>query len=134
MASSALYFTTPGVAQAALATANTNIDGTTGTYVSVVAGTAAGRRIAKLRVINALTGAQVANKINFFESLDGGTTKRFVCDCLMPAGSAMSATIRGSYIEVPELVGKTLFTANNVLYASTHIAQATNVVVEYNDA
>jgi hypothetical protein len=138
MSSSALYYTTPGVAQVALSVANTNLDGATGTYVQVVASSANGRRIARVRCTTAITGASAANKITFFESNDGGATKRFLCDCAVQAAAITpSATVRSAYAEVPELVGMVLANAtlgNNQLYAATWIAQATNIKVEFNDA
>lgn len=138
MASSALYFTTPGVAQAAVSVANTNLDGATGTYVLVVSSSVSGRRIARVRCTTGIAGASAANKITFFESNDGGATKKFLCDCIVQSGAITpSATVRSAYTEVPELVGMVLANAtlgNNQLYAAGWIGQLTNIKVEFNDA
>jgi hypothetical protein len=132
MSTTALYFTTPGQAQVQVSTANTALDGT-GTLVQLVAGSSNGRRIARVRAASAVA-TPAAQKLTFFESTDGGATKRFLCDALLASSSAASATVRSVYTEVPELVGKVLGNVNNVLYVAAWIAQAANVTAEYNDA
>lgn len=137
MATAALYFTTPGQASTQALNANTAVDGTgtVGTnMMQLVAGTAAGRRISRVRCIHAIATAPSANKVTFFVSYDNGTTKRFLCDVALASGSALSATVRSVYAEVPELVGKVLQGTTAILYAAVWIAQAANIDVEYNDA
>jgi hypothetical protein len=137
MATSAIYFTTPGQAQTQVTTLNAAVDGT-GTIgtnmIQVLAGSTNGRRISRVRCIHALATAASANKISFFVSYDNGTTKRFLCDVALAAIGALSATQRGGYAEVPELVGKVLIGTTAILYAACWISQAANIDVEYNDA
>lgn len=130
MATTPQYAATPGRANVQVSAANTNIDGT-GTIVTVAAGTTAGRRIRRVAVTGALaTGA--ANMIRFFISTDNGTTNRFLCDVALTAAT-VSATVRGQYAEVPELVGLILQGTSTLLRAATHVAQATNIDAEYGD-
>lgn len=130
MATTPQYAATPGRGQAQVTAANTAIDGT-GTLVTVVAGTATGRRIRRVAVTGAVATG-VANRISFFISTDNGTTNRFLCDVLLSAAT-VSATVRGQYAEVPELVGLVLQGTNTLLRAATHVAQATNVDAEFAD-
>lgn len=130
MATNPQYAATPGRANIQVTAANTGIDGT-GTLVTVVAGTANGRRVRRVAVTGAVaTGA--ANMIRFFISTDNGTTNRFLCDVALSAAT-VSATVRGQYAEVPELVGLMLQGTSTLLRASTHVAQATNVDCDYAD-
>jgi hypothetical protein len=133
MATAAIYFTTPGAANIQVSTANASVVTAT-TVVSLLVGTAAGRRISRVRVAHCLDTAPSANKVSFWISTDNGVTKRFLCDVLLGVPGAPSATVRAAYAEVPELVGKVLFGTTNILYASSWIAQAANVDIEYNDA
>jgi hypothetical protein len=132
MATTPQYAATPGRANVQVSTANTAIDGTGGaSIVTVVAGTANGRRIRRVGVTGAVA-AGVANRISFFISTDNGTTNRFLCDVALSAAT-VSATIRGQYAEVPELVGLILTGTTHLLRAATHVAQATNIDAEYGD-
>jgi hypothetical protein len=130
MAAAPQYAATPGRAQAQVTAANTAIDGT-GTIVTVVAGTAAGRRLRRVAVTGAVATG-VANMIRFFISTDNGATNRFLCDVALSAAT-VSATARGQYAEVPELVGLILDGTNHLLRAAPHVAQATNIDTEYAD-
>ncbi len=133
MASTPIYFTTPGTANVQVSVANASVVTYT-TGQQVLAGTAAGRRISRVRVAHVLDTAPSANKVSFWISTDNGTTKRFLCDVLLGTPGAPSATVRDGYAEVPELVGKVLAGTTNILYATSWIAQAANIDVEYNDA
>lgn len=130
MATNPQYAATPGRANIQVSTANTGIDGT-GTLVTVVAGTANGRRVRRVAVTGAVATG-LANMIRFFISTDNGTTNRFLCDVALSAAT-ISATVRGQYAEVPELVGLMLQGTSTLLRASTHVAQATSVDCEYAD-
>jgi hypothetical protein len=130
MAAAPQYAATPGRAQAQVTAANTAIDGT-GTLVTVVSGTAAGRRIRRVAVTGAVATG-LANRISFFISTDSGTTNRFLCDVTL-AAATISATVRGQYAEVPELAGLILTGTTHLLRAAPHIAQATNIDVEHGD-
>jgi hypothetical protein len=130
MATAPQYAATPGRANVQVTAANTAIDGS-GTIVTVVAGTANGRRIRRVSVTGAVaTGA--ANRISFYISTDNGTTNRFLCDVALPAAT-VSATVRGQYAEIPECVGLILQGTSTLLRAATHVAQNTNVDAEYAD-
>ena len=133
MATTPIYFTTPGVANVQVTAANASV-ATYTTGQQVLVGTASGRRISRVRVAHAIDAAPSSNKVSFWISTDNGTTKRFVCDGLLGTPGASSATVRVGYAEVPELVGKVLFGTTNILYATSWIAQAANIDVEYNDA
>ena len=132
MAASPIYFTTPGNVTNQLTAANVALDGTSA--VSLLVGTAAGRRVSRARLSTAILTAPAAQKITFFLSTDNGVTKRFLCDVLLLAASAPAAGVRSTYVEVPELVGLVMQSTNTILYAASWIAQATNVALEYNDA
>lgn len=127
MATSPQYAATPGRTNIGLSSANTASDGS-GSLVQMVAGSANGRRIRRV----AVSLASSSNRIHFYISPDGGTTKRFLCDVLLP-GSSPGASARAAYAEVPELVGVILANANAILYAATHVAQPANVDCEYAD-
>lgn len=132
MAANPQYAATPGRANVQVSAALTAIDGSGGaSIVTVVAGTANGRRIRRVAVTGA-AAAGVANMIRFFISTDNGTTNRFLCDVALPAAT-VSATVRGQYAEVPELAGLLLQGTTTLLRASTHVAQATNVDAEFAD-
>lgn len=130
MAANPQYAATPGRALAQVTAANTGIDGT-GTLVTVVAGTANGRRIRRVAVTGAVA-AGVANMIRFFISTDNGATNRFLCDVPL-AAATVSATVRGQYAEVPELAGLLLQGTTTLLRAATHVAQASNIDAEFAD-
>lgn len=130
MATNPQYAAPPGRANVQVSTANTNIDGT-GTIATVVAGTANGRRVRRVAVTGAVSAGS-ANMIRFFISTDNGTTNRFLCDVALSAAT-VSATVRGQYAEVPELVGLMLQGTSTLLRAATNNAQATNVDCEYAD-
>jgi hypothetical protein len=136
MSTSPNYFSTPALmAIAQLSVANTNLDGSTGTYVQLCAGVAAGRRISRVRLNHNIVGAPAAQKVTFFACTDGvAANKEFICDALLPSASAPSATVRSTYVEVPELVGMILSSTNNILYAACWVAQGVNVIIEYEDA
>jgi hypothetical protein len=130
MATAPQYAATPGRTNVQTSSSNTNIDGT-GTIVTVVAGTANGRRIRRVAVTGAV-GTGLANSIRFYISTDSGSTNRFLCDVLLSA-STVSATVLGQYSEVPALAGVVLQSSGTLLRVSGAIAQATNIDCEYAD-
>jgi hypothetical protein len=130
MANTPQYAATPGRALVQVTAVNAAIDGS-GTLVTVVAGTANGRRLRRVAVTGAVATG-LANRISFFISTDNGTTNRFLCDVTLPAAT-VSATVRGQYAEVPELAGLILQGATTLLRASPHINQAANIDCEYGD-
>lgn len=134
MSSSPTYFGTPGLPTLSqLTAANTNLDGT-GTLVQLLAGVAAGRRIARVRVATAVATDPVANKITFFVSIDNDVSRKFLCDVTIADLATPAAAVRSGYVEVPELVGLVLVGTANILKGGTWASQATNVLIEYDDA
>jgi len=137
MATSPIYFTTPGNAQVNLdaPTAQSTINTASPTaVVSALVGTAAGRRVSRVRAASRLDTTPAANKLTFWLSTDGGANKRFVCDVLLASASTSSATVRTPYVEVPELVGLVLQSTNTILYVGSYTTQASTLNIEYNDA
>lgn len=104
--------------------ANTNRDGT-GTLVTLVTGVANGTRIDRIRIRAAVT--TTAGMVRFYISLDGGTTKRLWKEVIVSAITVGAATEAfNSEFVTPDLY---LPDASAVLYASTHNAEAINIVV-----
>jgi len=133
MATTAQYTTQPILNYAQVSTANTALDGT-GTTVKVIDGptTAAaagvGERINRV-IVNA-TGTTTAGMVRFFLSLDGGTTKRLIVEKPVTA-ITVGASTAAFRTEVPELVGLILVGGGDAeLYASTHIAETFNIIIE----
>jgi hypothetical protein len=131
MATNPQYAATPGRANVATgSTAATDMTGSSTT--AVVSGTANGRRIRRVAVSHNTAPTSNANVVRFFISLDSGTTKRFLCDVALSAAT-ISATVRGQYAEVPELVGLILQGTTTQLYAGPYAAQSQVVDCEYAD-
>lgn len=100
---------------------------------SVAAASGVGKRIFRVVIneVNAV-GAGTANVFRFWLSLDGGTTKRLVCEKAIPSVTS-STTAIGFRTEVPELVGLILpGAASNppTLYASSHLSATFHVTIE----
>jgi len=136
MATTAQYTAQPILEYTQISTANTGRDGsgTLGTVASGPAVTAAngvGKRL--LRVSVCAAGTTTAGVIRFFISNDNGSTKRMVCEKLVPAVTP-STTVSAFRTEVPELVGMILpgGTGGNtvILYAGTNNAETFNVICE----
>lgn len=138
MAAAPVYYTIPGGLLVQAAAANTAVDGSgtlgTNIYQGPAGLAAAGRQILRVRAITAVATDPVAQRVSFFRSLDGGATKRFICDALIPDIGAVSAILRAGMVEVPELVGFVFAkSTNDNLYVAVHVAQATNIMFEYAD-
>ena len=137
MATTAQYTAQPILDYVQISTANTNRDGsgTLGTVCSGPTTTAAngvGKRI--LRISVCATGTTTAGVIRFFVSNDGGTTKRMVCEKLVPAVTP-STSVAAFRTEVPELVGLILpggaaSVAQGIIYAATNNNETFNVIAE----
>lgn len=135
MATSPIYFTTPGNAQVNLDAPTANATVITSTnVVSALVGTSAGRRVSRVRAASRIDTTPAANRLTFWISTDGGTNKRFLCDVLLASASTGSATVRTPYVEVPELVGLVLQSSNSILYVGSWTTQASTLNIEYNDA
>ena len=133
MATTAQYTTQPIINYNQVTAANTALDGS-GTTVKIMTGPSAaagagvGERIN--RIIISGTGTTTAGMVRFFLSLDGGTTKRLIAEKVVPA-ITVGAAVAAFKTEVPELVGLILPGGGNAeIYASTHIAETFNIVIE----
>jgi hypothetical protein len=130
MASTAQYVTTPKNSAAQVATANTNRDGT-GTLATVYTAGTSGARIDSILI--QATGTTTAGMIRFFESIDGGTTKRLVGEVAVTAATP-SGTVAAfsAYIGNGDSSGfmkrGLVLQANAILYASTHNAETFNII------
>ena len=122
MATTPQFISTPRIAHANTATANTAIDGT-GTITEVIQGATGGTRVLELVVKLAATSA--AAQVNLFLTTDSGTTWR-VFDSITVSAATVSTTVASN---------RTSRTYANLLLASsahrvgftTTIAQSTNV-------
>lgn len=136
MALQAQYATQPIIEVSQISTANTNKDGTTGTYVTVSTGPAVaaaagvGQRVNKVTII--ATSTTTAGVIRFFYTPPGGTV-RMICEKAVAAVTP-SATAVGFRMEVPELVGFVLpgqtSSTSAIITASTEKAETFNILVE----
>ena len=133
MASTAQYVTTPKNGSAQVSTANTGRDGT-GTLATVFTAGTSGARIDSILI--QATGTTTAGMIRFFESIDGGTTKRLVGEVAVTA-----ATPSGTVSAFSSIIGNGdssgfmkkgyVLEANAILYASTHNAETFNVIPNF---
>jgi len=133
MATQPQYTTQPILEYVQISTINTNRDGT-GTLGTVCTGpntsaaNGVGKRIIRLAVQATVT--TTAGVIRFFISNDNGTTKRLVCEKIVPAVTP-STTVAAWRVEVPELVGLILpGGTGNILYAGTEKGEAFNIICE----
>lgn len=120
----------PQVVKAGMAqinTANTNLDGTTGTYGTVLTAGVNGSRIERGRIKAA--ESTTAGMIRFF--LTDGTNTRLITEVMV---SLIAASISTPSFEadVPALAGM-LIPAGWGIKASTHVAEDFNIVIEYGD-
>lgn len=123
MATEPAFAATPRCEIAAIATANTNRDGT-GTIGAVATGVATGTKIEEV-VIEA-SGTTTAGVVRLFLSLDGGTTWRLYQENLVTA-TTPSTTV-AAFRTVLTFNNLILRDASAKLGASTHNAETFNVV------
>ena len=121
MATSPVFAVTPRIGMAELSAANTNRDGTTGTYVDVIIGASTGTRIAEIVVQASVT--TTAGMVRLFIT-DGVTTRMF--DEVSVAAATVSATVKGTRLSTTynNLI---LPNASWKIIASTHNANNINV-------
>lgn len=126
MANSAQYASTPKNGSAQLTVANTARDGS-GTLTTVYTAGTAGARIDVL-IIQA-TGTTTSGMIRFFESVDGGTTKRLIGEQSVTA-TTPSATVAAfsTLVTAPFISKGFVLQANAILYATTNNAETFNVI------
>jgi hypothetical protein len=128
MASTPAFTSTPRLAHGQVSTANTNRDGT-GTLVTLLTGVAAGTKVFEITAQATVT--TTAGMVRIFISTDGGTTKRLY-DELAIAAATVSASVKGTRI-TSTYSNLVLPDSSSILYASTHNAEAINVVVHAGD-
>lgn len=109
-----------------ISTANTNRDGT-GTLGTLTTGTTDGVVVESITIT--ATGTTTAGMIRFFLSIDGGSTKKLICEKTVIAKTP-SASLNAFSTLVPELAGLVLLTTNTILYASTNNAETFNVFAQ----
>ena len=130
MAANQVEFTaTPGLTLAQVSAANANLDGS-GTVVTVLAGSATGRRINKITVKAIVT--TTAGMVRFY--LYDGTNTRLYLEILVTAitksASVAAFTSTTLYYDSDAPI---LPSASYELRASTEKAEAMNIIVEWAD-
>ena len=129
MAITAQYAATPKNGSTQIATANTLRDGT-GTLGTVLTAGTSGSRIDSI-IIHATT-TTTAGMVRFFESIDGGTTKRLIHEepvlavtpsATLPAWKTVLTSNNASFMQ-----NGFIMQANAILYASTNNAETFNVI------
>lgn len=121
MATSPVFAVTPRIGFAQVSTANTNYDGTTGTYADVIIGAATGTRVAEIVIQAAAT--TTAGMVRLFIT-DGSTTRMF--DEVSVAAATVGATVKGARVSTTY---SNLILPNSSwkIIASTHNAVAINI-------
>lgn len=123
MATSAQFTAQPILETSLISTGNTFRDGTgamstVATGPATTAGNGVGKRIFRTTIQSGQT--TTAGVIRFFISTDGGTTRRMLCEKIVPAVTP-STTVAAWRTEVAETVGLILpGGTGNVLYSSTN--------------
>lgn len=127
MATSPKYSSVPRFEVAQATVANTNRDGSTGTYVDLITGVAAGTRIERIRVVG--TGTTTAGVVRIFYY--DGTNTRLLREYLVPAITPGTGTEVFSVEEkFEDLI---LPSASAKLKISTHIGETFNVFASGSD-
>jgi hypothetical protein len=130
MAANSVQFTaTAGLTLAQVSAANTNRDGT-GTVVTVLAGSATGRRINKITVKAIATSTAGMVRLYFYD----GTNTRLYLEILVTAitASASVATFTSTTLYY-DSDAPILPSTSHELRASTHNAETFNIIVEWAD-
>jgi len=120
MASSPVFAVTPEIGMGQVSVANTNRDGTTGTYVNLVTAAASGTRIAE--IVTQATVTTTAGMVRLFLT-DGSTTRMF--DEIAISAATVSASVKGN--RVSTLYTNLVLPSGWSMKASTHNAEAINV-------
>ena len=123
-----IFSLTPGIAQAQVSTANANRDGT-GTLATVIAGSTNGRRVHRITIKATVT--TTAGMVRLF--LDDGANVRLFAEVIVTA-ITVGASTKG-FESVLTYTGETplVLPSGVTLKASTHNAEAINVIAEYSD-
>jgi hypothetical protein len=131
MAILAQYTGNPKNTSGQVTAANTLRDGS-GTLVTLFTAGSNGARIESILIQSIVT--TTAGMIRFFLSMDGGTTNRFIGEvpvtAATPSGTVQAFnTVIGNGDSSGFMKKGLVMQANAILYASTHNAEATNVIV-----
>lgn len=129
MATTSQYASTPKNGSAQIATANTARDGT-GTLGTVYIAGTTGARIDSI-IIQA-TATTTVGMIRFFESIDGGTTKRLIHEepvlAITPSGTSPAWKTVLTSNNASFMQNGFVMQANAILYAATNNAETFNVI------
>jgi hypothetical protein len=134
MAGQPSFPATPRTAAATLSAANTNRDGTTGTYVSLFTAASTGSLV--WRILVTATSTTTAGVIRLFLSTDGGTTRNLVEELLVGAVTPSTTVpvymnrFRSASLSQPIILGAS---TNNILYVTTNNAEGFRVLAEGGD-
>lgn len=120
MASSPVFAVTPIVGMAQVSVANTNRDGTTGTYVTLLTAGSSGTRVAE--IVTQGTVTTTAGMVRLFLT-DGTTTRMF--DEISVAAATVSGTVKGN--RVSTTYNNLVIPSGWSIKASTNNAEAINV-------
>ena len=120
MASSPAFAVTPIVGMAQVSVANTNRDGTTGTYVTLLTAGSSGTRVAE--IVTQGTVTTTAGMVRLFLT-DGTTTRMF--DEVSIAAATVSGTVKGN--RVSTTYTNLVIPSGWSIKASTHNAEAINI-------
>jgi hypothetical protein len=132
MATTAQFTAQPILEYAQVTTADTSRTAPTGVEITAGPSTTAGNGVGKriIRVTVQSTATTTAGVIRFFLSLDSGTTKRLICEKIVPAVTP-STSVAAWRTEVAELVGLILpGGVANKIYATTNNTETFNIIVE----
>lgn len=119
MASTAQYIGTPKSSTVSIATANTNLDGTTGTYGTLITAGASGSRIDSIQI--KATGTTTAGMIRFFVS--NSLVREIPVVAITPSASVPSFNFVVNF-DTPLILG-----ASVVLTCSTQIAETFKITI-----
>ena len=122
MASSPVFAVTPEIGMGQVSVANTNRDGTTGTYVTLVTAAPSGTRVAE--IVTQATVTTTAGMVRLFLT-DGSTTRMF--DEIAISAATVSASAKGN--RVSTLYTNLVIPSGWSIRASTHNGEAINVFV-----
>jgi len=120
MASSPVFAVLPEIGMTQVSVANTNRDGTTGTYVTLVTAAASGTRVAE--IVTQATVTTTAGMVRLFLT-DGSTTRMF--DEIAISAATVSASVKGN--RVSTLYTNLVLPSGWSIRASTHNGEAINI-------
>jgi hypothetical protein len=120
MATSPVFAVTPEIGMCTVSVANTNRDGTTGTYETLVTAASGGTKISE--IVTQASATTTAGMVRLFLN-DGTTTRLF--DEISIAAATVSASVKGN--RVSTLYSNLTLPSGWSIRASTHNAVEINV-------